>query len=337
MTCVAINEVSKSYQQQKVLDKISLSLKKGELATLLGQSGCGKSTLLRSVAGLTDIDEGAIFLDDKEITSLPPREREVGMVFQSYALFPNMNVFENVAFGLKMRKMDRVKEKVSGMLDMVGLTGKENAYPHELSGGQQQRVALARSLVMQPRVLLLDEPLSALDAKIRKNLQNEIKRIQKELNITAIFVTHDQEEAMTISDTIHIMHEGKIVQSGTPAEIYTKPKNSFVARFIGNYNVMSLQDFYQLVGNHSLRGNEVAIRPEMIQIHDGSEPIRVETEEWVTEGTIAQVFLTGNVLRYEINTPVTLIRVDELHSGNHVYRPGEEVKLSFPRSACLVY
>ncbi len=337
MTCVSIKEVSKSYQKQKVLDKISLSLKKGELATLLGQSGCGKSTLLRSVAGLTEIDEGSIYLEEKEITSLPPREREVGMVFQSYALFPNMNVFENVAFGLKMRKMDRVKERVSDMLELVGLTGKENAYPHELSGGQQQRVALARSLVMQPRVLLLDEPLSALDAKIRKNLQNEIKRIQKELNITAIFVTHDQEEAMTISDTIHIMQEGKIVQSGTPAEIYTTPQNPFVARFIGNYNVISMQDFYQLVGNHSLRGNEMAIRPEMIQICDGSDCDGEEVDEWIAGGTIAQVFMTGNVLRYEIDTSVAVIRVDELHAGNRVRIPGEEVRLRFPRSACLVY
>ena len=192
MSYVTIEQVTKGYDNQLVLNNISLTLKKGEFATLLGQSGCGKSTLLRSIAGLEDVDVGRILIDGKDITDLSPRQREVGMVFQSYALFPNMNVFDNIAYGLKMKKVKNLKSKVKNMIDMVDLIGKEESYPHQLSGGQQQRVALARALVMEPKVLLLDEPLSALDAKIRKSLQKELKRIQKELDITTIFVTHDQ-------------------------------------------------------------------------------------------------------------------------------------------------
>ena len=226
-----------------VLNNISLTLKKGEFATLLGQSGCGKSTLLRSIAGLEGVDVGRILIDGKDITNLSPRQREVGMVFQSYALFPNMTVFDNIAYGLKMKKVKNIKSRVKKMIDMVDLIGKEESYPHQLSGGQQQRVALARALVMEPKVLLLDEPLSALDAKIRKSLQKELKRIQKELDITTIFVTHDQEEAMTMSDRIFVMNKGKVVQSGSPSEIYTSPVNTFVAKFIGNYNVCNMEVF----------------------------------------------------------------------------------------------
>ncbi|CAN7594502.1 ABC transporter ATP-binding protein [Peribacillus frigoritolerans] len=210
MSYVTIEQVTKGYDNQLVLNNISLTLKKGEFATLLGQSGCGKSTLLRSIAGLEDVDVGRILIDGKDITDLSPRQREVGMVFQSYALFPNMNVFDNIAYGLKMKKVKNLKSKVNNMIDMVDLIGKEESYPHQLSGGQQQRVALARALVMEPKVLLLDEPLSALDAKIRKSLQKELKRIQKELDITTIFVTHDQEEAMTMSDRIFVMNKDKL-------------------------------------------------------------------------------------------------------------------------------
>ena len=188
MSYVTIDQVTKGYENQVVLNDISLTLKKGEFATLLGQSGCGKSTLLRSIAGLEGVDVGRILIDGKDITNLSPRQREVGMVFQSYALFPNMSVFDNIAYGLKMKKVKNIKSKVKNIIDMVDLIGKEESYPHQLSGGQQQRVALARALVMEPKVLLLDEPLSALDAKIRKSLQKELKRIQKELDITTIFV-----------------------------------------------------------------------------------------------------------------------------------------------------
>lgn len=178
MSYLIIDQVTKRYQQQTVLNKISLSLRQGEFATLLGQSGCGKSTLLRSIAGLVDIDEGAIHVDGKNITNMEPRNREIGMVFQSYALFPNMTVFDNIAFGLKMKKKKNIKNRVQRMIEMMDLIGKEDSYPHQLSGGQQQRVALARSLILEPKVLLLDEPLSALDAKIRRNLQLELKKFK---------------------------------------------------------------------------------------------------------------------------------------------------------------
>ena len=266
MSYVTIDQVTKGYENQVVLNDISLTLKKGEFATLLGQSGCGKSTLLRSIAGLEDVDVGRILIDGKDITNLSPRQREVGMVFQSYALFPNMSVFDNIAYGLKMKKVKNIKSKVKKMIDMVDLIGKEESYPHQLSGGQQQRVALARALVMEPKVLLLDEPLSALDAKIRKSLQKELKRIQKELDITTIFVTHDQEEAMTMSDRIFVMNKGQVVQSGSPSEIYTSPVNTFVAKFIGNYNVCNMEVFRKLVRSTELKGNEVAIRPEVLQL-----------------------------------------------------------------------
>lgn len=337
MSYLTIDEVSKSYQDNKVLNDVSLSLKQGEFATLLGQSGCGKSTLLRSIAGLIAIDKGKIFVDGKDITNVEPRNREIGMVFQSYALFPNMSVFDNIAFGLKMKKKNNIKQRVQKMIEMMDLLGKEDSYPNELSGGQQQRVALARSLVLEPKVLLLDEPLSALDAKIRKNLQQELKRIQREFQITTIFVTHDQEEAMIMSDTVYIMNEGNIVQSGNPSEIYTAPANSFVAKFIGNYNLLTIDQFQQMTQSKEIVGKEVAIRPEVIELAYDSEVIVNHDDKWAFEGKIRDISMTGNVLRYEVDVNGIGLRVDHLHHRDHIFQKGDRIKVLLPKSDCIVF
>ncbi|MEH7333025.1 ABC transporter ATP-binding protein [Neobacillus drentensis] len=336
MSYVTIDQVTKGYHHQVVLENISLTLKKGEFATLLGQSGCGKSTLLRSIAGLEDVDSGSIFIDGKDITHISPRQREVGMVFQSYALFPNMNVFDNIAYGLKMKKAKNIKSRVTKMIELVDLVGKEQSYPHQLSGGQQQRVALARALVMEPKVLLLDEPLSALDAKIRKSLQKELKRIQKELEITTIFVTHDQEEAMTMSDRIFVMDKGKIVQSGSPVEIYTSPVNTFVAKFIGNYNVLSMEVFHKLVHSTELNGKEIAIRPEVLQIVSANEDNLGIHDDWGIKGFVKDVSMTGNVLRYEVETEVAAFLVDNLHHKGKMFEQGAQVQIFVPKKECII-
>ncbi|WP_026565228.1 ABC transporter ATP-binding protein [Bacillus sp. UNC41MFS5] len=336
MSYVTIDQVTKGYDNQVVLNNISLTLNKGEFVTLLGQSGCGKSTLLRSIAGLEDVDVGRILIDGTDITNLSPRQREVGMVFQSYALFPNMNVFDNIAYGLKMKKAKNIDSRVKKMIDMVDLNGKEKSYPHQLSGGQQQRVALARALVMEPKVLLLDEPLSALDAKIRKNLQKELKRIQKELDITTIFVTHDQEEAMTMSDRIFVMNKGNVVQSGSPSEIYTTPINTFVAKFIGNYNVCNMEVFHKLVRSTELKGNEVAIRPEVIQLVSSGEDSLDLLANWGIKGIVKDVTMTGNVLRYEVETESSAFHVDYLHHRGKMFEQGARVHILVPKKECII-
>lgn len=336
MSYVTIDQVTKKYDNQVVLNDISINLNKGEFATLLGQSGCGKSTLLRSIAGLEDVDVGRILIDGKEITNLSPRQREVGMVFQAYALFPNMNVFDNIAYGLKMKKVKNIKSKVAQMIEMVDLVGKEASYPHQLSGGQQQRVALARALAMEPKVLLLDEPLSALDAKIRKSLQRELKRIQKELNITTIFVTHDQEEAMTMSDRIFVMNKGNVVQSGSPTEIYTSPVNTFVANFIGNYNVLKMETFRKLVRSTEIKGEEVAFRPEVLKLLPiGEENLDLQ-ENWRLNGVIKDVSMKGNILRYEVESEDCSFHVDDLHHQGAMFEQGTNIQIILSKKDCLV-
>lgn len=336
MSYMLLEGVSKRYNQRAVIKQVSFSLEKGKLATLLGPSGCGKSTLLRLIAGLTKVDEGVMYIDSREITHLAPRERNVGMVFQSYALFPNMTVFENIAFGLRMKNAANIRERVREMIDLVDLGGKEDAYPHELSGGQQQRVALARSLVMRPKVLLLDEPLSALDAQIRRILQAEIRRIQQELKMTTIFVTHDQEEAMILSDVVHVMNDGEIVQSGTPAELYSSPRSRFVAKFIGSYNLLPSDDFQRLIPEAPARGKEVAIRPEAILLVREDEPISGPAG-WLVRGRIQAVEMRGSIIRYEVTANGVSLQVDQLHRNNSLYPIGHPVKLLIPRDQCLYF
>jgi iron(III) transport system ATP-binding protein len=232
---VKISNVVKKYSDFKAVDNVSCEIKKGEFFTLLGPSGCGKTTLLRMIAGFNTIDEGKIYFDDKAINNIDAHKRDIGMVFQNYAIFPHMSVFDNVAYGLKARNVSKneIQKRVLEALDLVKIKDLKDRKPSELSGGQQQRVALARAIVIKPGVLLMDEPLSNLDAKLRLQMRTTIKKLQKELNITTIYVTHDQEEALAISDRIAVMNAGHIMQIDTPVTIYTKPQNIFVAGFIG--------------------------------------------------------------------------------------------------------
>lgn len=238
---IEVKGVSKFFGEKTALDNINLSIKKGEFVTILGHSGCGKTTLLRLIAGFQTASEGVIRIAGEEITQTPPHKRPVNTVFQKYALFPHLNVYDNIAFGLKLKKMpkDTVLKKVKAALKMVGMTDYEYRDVNSLSGGQQQRVAIARAIVNEPEVLLLDEPLAALDLKMRKDMQMELKEMHKTLGITFVYVTHDQEEALTLSDTIVVMSEGRIQQIGTPTDIYNEPINSFVADFIGESNILN--------------------------------------------------------------------------------------------------
>lgn len=237
---IELKNISKNFEDQQVLKGIDLNIYENEFLTLLGPSGCGKTTLLRIIGGFEEPSNGQLIFDGNDISKVPPYKREVNTVFQKYALFPFLNVADNIAFGLNLKKMDKdvIEKKVSRMLELVGLKGFEKRDVTLLSGGQQQRVAIARALVNEPKVLLLDEPLGALDAKLRKDMQTELKKIQKEVGITFIFVTHDQEEALSMSDTIVVLNDGVIQQIGTPMDIYNEPQNRFVAEFIGESNII---------------------------------------------------------------------------------------------------
>mgnify|MGYP000815361421 FL=1 len=237
---VSLRDIVVEFDGQRILDGLNLDIHDKEFVTLLGSSGCGKTTTLRLIAGFLEPNAGQVLLKGQDITGVPPYKRPVNTVFQKYALFPHLNVFENVAFGLRLKKMDEetIRRKVRDMLEVVGLKGFERRSIGQMSGGQQQRVAIARSLVNEPEILLLDEPLGALDLKLRKEMQLELKRLQREMNITFIYVTHDQEEALTMSDTVVVMNGGKVQQIGTPEDIYNEPKNAFVADFIGDSNIV---------------------------------------------------------------------------------------------------
>ena len=334
MAYITFKNINKSFGSLHVLKGINLEVEKGELLTLLGPSGCGKSTLLRCLAGLEEVQEGQIFLEDQDITNLDARLRQIGMVFQQYSLFPNMTVEQNLAFGLKIQKLSKeeMKEEITKALKMIGMEDKRNSYPNQLSGGQQQRVALARAIVTKPKVLLLDEPLSAIDAKLRKNLQIEIRRIQKELNITTIFVTHDQDEAMIMSDRICLLNEGEIEQLGKPIDIYTEPKTKFAAGFIGNYNVLDPSAFSWLTGVKLDDEDSVAIRPETIAI-SREKPNRANAYEW--QGTVLESRSRGNVLRYTIDVNGVQIFADTLFRSFSIFEDQEKVWLSVEKRNCL--
>ena len=271
-----LKEIKKSFTEgEAVLDNISLEISKGEFITLLGSSGCGKTTTLRIIAGLEQPDAGSVWLDGREVTGLEPNQRDVNTVFQNYALFPHMNVAENIGYGLKLKKVPKseIKKKVSQMLELVQLEGYEKRKPSELSGGQKQRVAIARALVNNPKVLLLDEPLGALDLQLRRAMQIELKHLQKKLGITFIYITHDQEEAINMSDRIAVMRDGRIEQIGTPDEIYNHPKTSYVATFVGNANI--------------LHGVAESIQGEnaIVKIGNDRVIVKLETSQQDTEDT----------------------------------------------------
>ncbi|MCV9877467.1 ABC transporter ATP-binding protein [Brenneria izbisi] len=324
MPYLNVQQLNKHYGPTQIFENINFSAEEGEFVTLLGPSGCGKSTLLRCLAGLTDVDSGQILLRGTDLTPLPPQQRDIGMVFQSYALFPNMTVAGNVAFGLKMQKVSAqdIQTRVDQALELVELRAFAQRYPHQLSGGQCQRVALARSLVTRPRLLLLDEPLSALDARIRKHLREQIRHIQRELNLTAIFVTHDQEEALTLSDRVVLMNQGKIVQNGPAETLYARPVNAFAAGFIGSYNLLSAGQAAQLTGGHYHA--QVAVRPESIILLPEGQGIAA---------TIVSHSLLGNVIRYRVQVLEIELWVDVLNRSTADLRPdGSRIGLQLDMS-----
>lgn len=325
MAYIEFRGICKSYDGvNQVLKNIDLDVEKGELVTLLGPSGCGKSTLLRSLAGLEKISSGKIILDGEDITNLPVQKRGIGMVFQQYSLFQNMNVEENIAFGLKIAKMDKltISEKVKKAIEMVDLVGKEKSYPSQLSGGQQQRVAIARAIVMEPKVLLLDEPLSAIDAKLRRELQEKIKNVQKKLKITTIFVTHDQDEAMIMSDRIHLMNQGIIEQSGKPVDLYTHPVSKFAAEFIGHYNILDKSKLNILLPLEKFDDGFYAIRPETVQIQ--GEPI-MDNGMYTFEALVESFISRGNVLRYTLRCGDVFFTSEVLFRSFALFEEGQKV------------
>jgi putative spermidine/putrescine transport system ATP-binding protein len=335
MAFIHFENICKSFGQNQVLRGISMDVEKGELITLLGSSGCGKSTMLRCLAGLETVSSGRIYLDGKDITEMSPQKRAIGMVFQQYSLFPNMTVGQNVAFGLQMNKMDKkqIKDKVREVLEIVGLTEKIDQYPKQLSGGQQQRVALARAIVTEPKVLLLDEPLSAIDALLRRSLQIEIRRIQKRLNITTVFVTHDQDEAMVMSDRIYLFNNGLIEQAGDPVDFYTHPQTPFAATFIGHYNIWKAEDFVAAV-REPVDAAHVAIRPELVTL--SREPVSAP-DCYTLEGKIRDDIPHGNVLRYNILCGSLPIQADILFDTSFIFKEDEKVYVTFKKDACLLF
>jgi spermidine/putrescine transport system ATP-binding protein len=345
---IDLKHISKVYGDNVVLDDFNLYIKKNEFLTLLGPSGCGKTTTLKIIAGFEFADGGNVLFEGKEISAIPPYERQVNTVFQKYALFPHMDVYENIAFGLKIKKTskDVIDIKVKEMLKLVALSGFEKRTVDSLSGGQQQRVAIARALVNEPKVLLLDEPLGALDLKLRQEMQIELKRIQQKLGITFVFVTHDQEEALTMSDTIVVMNKGRIQQVGTPEDIYNEPKNAFVAKFIGESNVIDgvmLDDFrvefsgreFECVDKGFKKDEDiqVVVRPEDIKM--------VEPDKGMLKGTVkssvfkgvhyemeldenGRVWLIQNTKSAEIGTEIGMdIYPEDIHIMHAMERVGE--------------
>lgn len=334
MSYIEFKNIHKYFGDNHVLKGIEMNVEEGAFVTLLGPSGCGKSTLLRCMAGLETVSSGNIYLDGTDITAMPPQKRSVGMVFQQYSLFPNLNVYDNISFGLKLQKLPtaEIRKRVERLIECVELEGKESAYPSSLSGGQQQRVALARSMVLQPKVLLMDEPLSAIDAKLRKNLRSHIMGLHKEFGITCLFVTHDQDEALIMSDTIHLFHNGIIEQSGNPISMYTRPQTQFAASFIGNYNVLAPNEFARLTGED--RSNkDIAIRPEAIEIF--TKAPENKDELYILPAVVKDYIPHGNVLRYSVMAKDVLLHTDVLFRSFHLYNEGEQVFLSIEKRNCL--
>lgn len=349
MSFLKIGAVSKSFGSHAVVKDFNLEIDKGEFISFLGPSGCGKTTVLRMIAGFETPTSGSIIIDGNDVTKLQPNRRRIGMVFQAYALFPNMNVFDNVAFGLKIDNLpkDTIRNRVMEMLKLIHLEHLADRYPYQMSGGQQQRVALARALAPKPQVLLLDEPLSALDAKIRVSLREEIRQIQRQLGITTVFVTHDQEEALSISDRIVVMNAGRADQIGTPFEIYNNPQTRFVASFVGTLNLIEAT----IVDNSS---NTLQIGDQQVQV---KQPVGKPTGETVTialrpeagslsesaksdvqlTGTVSSSHFLGSVIRTRLDVGGTTLCFDSFNDP--AIKPptlGEKVTLKFASDDLMI-
>src|SRR3984957_14391041 len=339
-TSVVLQNLGRAFGATKALDGLSIEMAPGELVALLGPAGCGKTTALRIVAGFETADNGWVLIDGKDISSVPAAKRDMGMVFQSYSLFPNMNALDNVAFGLRMRKIgttDR-RKRAGELLDLVGLAPQARQYPHQLSGGQQQRVALARALAIEPRVLLLDEPLSALDAKVRLQLREQIRSLQQRLGTTTLFVTHDQEEALSMADRVGVMHDGRLEQIATPAELYDRPATPFVAEFVGGMNRIPA-GLLELLGASALAADltphrvtpgtdvDVLVRPEGLRI--AASPTGngiVVGRTFLGQLTRVSVRLTGDVV----------VQVDQQSTEAAGIAPGDPVDVSLAGAPVMV-
>lgn len=350
MAFLSIERLTKTFGSHTTVKGVDFAVERGEFITLLGPSGCGKTTILRMVAGFETPTSGVIRIDGKDVTALKPNQRHIGMVFQAYALFPNMSVADNIAFGLKVAKKPsgEIAGRIKEMLDLIKLPHLADRYPYQLSGGQQQRVALARALAVKPQILLLDEPLSALDAKIRVSLRDEIRALQRQLGITTIFVTHDQEEALSMSDRICVMNDGNIEQLGTPFEIYNYPTTRFVASFVGTLNILNAKvsdaatgrisiDDQEVVTARGMNGHStgdalaVALRPEALSIG------RANGSSNNLDGTIDEVHFLGSVVRIRVRFKDSAISLDTFNKPNLAPpERGQPVTVSFGRDDILV-
>ncbi len=353
---IKLEDITKRFGTLEAVSHVSLDIQDGELFTLLGPSGCGKTTILRLIGGFHKPDHGEIYFADRAVSSLPPYERNIGMVFQNYALWPHMTISSNIAYGLKLKRISssEVVEKISRVLRLVNLTGLENRYPGQLSGGQQQRVALARALVLNPDVLLLDEPLSNLDAKIRIQVRAEIRKLQKDLGITTIYVTHDQEEALTLSDRIAVINQGKLQQIGFPRDLYERPENPFVADFIGINNliqgeVQEIDAVEEWMKAHTKVGTLVcmhrdrfkpgdpciiSVRPETASIGKSEEGQKGYN---LLVGNVSFAYYMGNTIRYDVEIDGGIIfKVDVQNPWEHqLISIGEKVFIRFPVKTTL--
>ena len=337
MAAVTTREVSKAFGGLRALDSVSIDFPDGRLYALLGPSGSGKTTLLRIIAGFEFPDSGRITIAGQPVERLPVERRDIGMMFQNYALFPNMSVLDNVAFGLTVRDTPReeIRRRVGETLELVKLTGLEARRPHQLSGGQKQRVALARAIVIRPRVLLLDEPLSALDKALRVDMQVELRRIQREIGITTIFVTHDQEEALTLSDRIGMLRDGRVVQEGVPSEVYERPRSVFAARFLGDANIFEgrvERDTVLLPDGSRIATHErppagqdaaiVAVRPEKMRLAEGP----AEAGANAIEAVVTQQIFAGSSLMYHLDWQGRTVRVFAQNRGESLVPTGTTVR-----------
>ncbi len=310
-----IRDMTKLYKNGDGVKNINLKVRQGELMTLLGPSGCGKTTILRTIGGFLQCNAGSILIDGRDIADLPPEKRPTAMVFQSYNLWPHMTVYDNLAFGLKLRKVSKteIAERVHDVLALVKMPGTEKKYPNQMSGGQQQRIAIARSLLLKPEVLLLDEPFSALDAKIRMQMREELRKIQTDLDITVVFVTHDQEEAMALSDSTVVMNKGSIEQIGSPYEVYHHPASRYVADFIGEMNFMETKT-----------GVHTAVRPENIKVQKGGGG--------EVEGYVRNIMMLGHYTEMVVQTEFGIVKAFLSGGEAEMFRRGELVSLDFTDS-----
>jgi len=349
MAFLELTNINKLFVQgHYAVDNFNLNVESGEFISFLGPSGCGKTTTLRMIAGFETPSSGSIKINRVEITNKPPNQRQIGMVFQSYALFPNMTIAGNIGFGLMLagKKNDEIKKRLGEMLDLIHLPNYGDRYPYQLSGGQQQRVALARAIAIQPQLLLLDEPLSALDAKIRVELRSEIRRIQRELGITTIYVTHDQEEALSLSDRIVVMNSGKIEQVGTPFEIYNYPTTAFTASFVGQLNLMPITVADAASGTSTFNGIRLNTSQPTSLANGTSAKLALRPEEMnfgkvdgknLLDGKVESITFLGSIVRTRVDIGGSMISVD-LFNERKITLPqvGEQVTVNFPAHACWI-